>query len=136
MAKQSEELLPRISKNPVLSKSVWVGIFTTILAYLVSGAITLVKLTSGQIMSTGFFATLVIIFIIAEAIDLLNGNKYTRYLMQNVLGALLVAMLLGTVLSFIGITSIALNIASGLGILIGTTALFYIGAYFVKKYIQ
>lgn len=136
MAKQSEELLPRISKNPVLSKSVWVGIFTTILAYLVSGAITLVKLTSGQIMSTGFFSTLILIFIIAEIVDLVNGNKYSRYLMQNILGALLVAMLLGTVLSFIGVTAITLNIVSGLGILIGTTALFFAGAWFVKKYIQ
>ncbi len=129
-------MLPKISKNPILSKSVWVGIFTTILAFFVSGLISLTSLTRNQIMSAGFFITLIVVFAIAEIVDTLGGNKLSRYVMQNLVGSILVALLLGTVLSFAGITSLALNIASGIGVLVGTVILFYIGAFVIKKYVQ
>lgn len=129
-------MLPKISKNPILSKSVWVGIFTTILTFLVSGLISLTSLTGNQIMSAGFIITLIVVFAIAEIVDMLGGNKLSRYVMQNLVGAILVALLLGTVLSFAGITSLALNIASGIGVLVGTVILFYIGAFVIKKYVQ
>ena len=129
-------MLPKISKNPILSKSVWVGIFTTILTFLVSGLISLTSLTGNQIMSAGFIITLIVVFAIAEIVDTLGGNKLSRYVMQNLVGSILVALLLGTVLSFAGITSLALNIASGIGVLVGTVILFYIGAFVIKKYVQ
>lgn len=134
--KGGEPILPKISRDPIMSKSVWAGIFTTILAFLVSGVINLTSLTANQIMSAGFLMTLIFIFVIAEIVDVLEGNKLSRYIMQNLVGAILVALLLGTVLSFVGVTTLTLNIVSGLGVLIGTVALFYIGVWFIKKYVQ
>ncbi len=136
MAGKNEPLLPRIGRNPILSKSIWVGIFATIVAFLISGAINLTSLSSSQVMSGGFFATLITVFVIAEIVDVLAGSKFSRYVLQNLFGSILVALLLGTVLQWIGITTLTMNIVSGIGVLVGTILLFYIGALVIKKFVQ
>ncbi len=134
---KKEAVLPKIAaRNPVLNKSVWVGIFATIVAFLITGAINLTSLSSSQVMSEGFFATLITVFVLAEVVDMLAGNGFSRYVLQNLLGSILVALLLGTVLQLVGITAIAMNMASGLAVLVGTTLLFYIGALFERKFLH
>jgi len=136
MGKQ-EAVLPKIAaRNPILNKSVWVGIFATFVALFFAGAINLTSLTANQIMSGGFFATLFTVFVLAEVVDMLAGNGLSRYVLQNALGSVLVALFLGTVLQLVGVTAIAMNMASGLAVLVGTTLLFYIGALIERKFLH
>lgn len=130
-----EKILPRISKNPLLNKSAWVAVFVTIIAFLVSGLINPVQLSVAAIMSVAFITTLITVLVVAELVDFLSVGKVDRYLVQNVVGALIVSLFLSTVLGVVGITSFsgAVNLMSGVAVLVGSFLLFYVGTYIERK---
>jgi hypothetical protein len=132
----AKDVLPKVARDPILNKSVWVAIFITILAFLDASLIALTSLTGQGVSSVGFFTTLFVVFIVAEIVDVLAGSNYKRYVLQNLLGAILVALLMASVLGLVGITSLSsINLLSGLGVLVGSGILFYIGAWIEKKFL-
>lgn len=127
--------LPQISKNPLLNKSVWIGVFVTILTYAGLGLIQLSNLSlgTGVISTTGFLTTLVVVLIVNLIYDHLVSNKH-YYWAQDIIASFLIALLLPIILGFMGIASIStLSVWTAVGTFISVLILQYAGIWVARE---
>lgn len=119
--------LPRLTKNSILDKSIWVGVILVILAILGLG-ISVASIS----FTIPFVIALVVVFVVNIIYDYVNSTNI--YHVQSLIASILVALFAYSIVSYLG-TSIV-NIVSVLGVielLIVAIVLEYIGIVIGKE---
>lgn len=119
--------LPRLTKNSILDKSIWVGIFVVALAILGLG-VSVANIS----FTIPFVTALIVVFIVNVVYDYINSTKI--YHVQSLIASILVALFAYSIVSYLG-TSVA-SITSILGVielLIVAIVLEYIGIIIGKE---
>ena len=119
--------LPRLTKNSILDKSIWVGVILVILAILGLG-ISVASIS----FTIPFVIALVVVFVVNIIYDYVNSTNIYHF--QSLIASILVALFAYSIVSYLG-TSIV-NIVSVLGVielLIVAIVLEYIGIVIGKE---
>ncbi len=119
--------LPRLTKNSILDKSIWVGIFLVLLSLFGLG-ISVANIS----FTIPFVTALIVVFVVNIVYDYINSTKL--YHIQSLIASILVAIFAYSIVSYLG-TSVA-SITSILGIvelLIVAIVLEYVGIVIGKE---
>lgn len=130
--------LPSITKNSVLDKSIWVGLFVSILAYLGLGLVGLVSYASGigLFMTSVFLITAVVVIVVNLLYDYIQSDGKKYYTEHDIVAGIFVALLLPLIDGFFGITSIStLSLMTFVGTLVSVIALEFVGIEITRRII-
>jgi purine-cytosine permease-like protein len=130
--------LPQLTKKPLVNKSIWLGVFTTVAAALGLGLVGLVNLSGGLavLVSGTFIVTLLVAFVFGVVYDYMTPAKKIYY-SQNAMGAFVMAIALPLVLSLLGINSLptltSLASFATVGVFVAAVATEYVGFWAARK---
>jgi len=131
--------LPQVTKNVLLNKAVWVGVFTTIASMAGLGLVGLVNwnLGAGLFLSGTFIVTLLSVFVLSAIHDAALTPSKKIYHTQNLFGAVAFAIGLPIILGILGVSSISTvsNLASWatIALLLSAVVLLYVGFVVARK---